>query len=54
MEPELDNLGYQGWELVSMQPVLGVGNNADILMDEPVTFTYSNAYFCAFKRRKEG
>ena len=49
MIPDLDQLGAEGWELVHMEPVCGVGKNGD------VKFTLgacSNAYFCVFKRRR--
>lgn len=51
MIPELDDLGDQGWELVHMQPVAGVGKNWDV-HSTGVAYAYSNAYFCVFKRRK--
>lgn len=52
LEPSLDKLGMQGWELVSMQPIAGVGDNRDIYFVGGGSL-YSNAYFCVFKRRIE-
>lgn len=50
--PELDRFGQDGWELVSMEPVM-VGGNHDIAfisgMGAPTR--WSNIYFCAFKRK---
>jgi hypothetical protein len=51
MIPELNALGTQGWELVSMTPVAGVGKRGDVRFtgEEP---RWSNTYFCVFKRRR--
>lgn len=51
MMPQLNALGAQGWELVSMTPVAGVGKQGNIRFvgDES---RWSNSYFCVFKRRK--
>jgi len=50
--PQLDALGDEGWELVHMQPVY-VGKNADVLVHfGGVDRTWSNAYFCVFKRAR--
>ncbi|NWG17969.1 MAG: hypothetical protein HXY41_15195 [Chloroflexi bacterium] len=50
MTRQLDDLGAQGWELVSMEPVRRVGRKGDILFGDP---GWSNAYFCVLKRRKQ-
>jgi hypothetical protein len=54
MIPDLNELGEQGWELVHMEPVGGVGNKGDVSFTRGYgTMTvWSNAYFCVFKRRK--
>jgi hypothetical protein len=51
--PELDSLGDQGWELVHIQPV-HKGDNADVLLQDAGSGSrsWSNAYFCLFKRQK--
>lgn len=48
----LDMRGNEGWELVHMEPVLGViGANEDFRpIAGHVTTDWSNAYFCVFKR----
>ncbi len=51
MIPELNQLGEIGWELVHMEPVPRVGGKEDIQFDR---FSWSNKYFCVFKRRKNG
>jgi len=51
MIPELNTLGEQGWELVHMQPVAGIGSNGDVHF-QGETYKWSNVYFCVFKRRK--
>ena len=56
MLPELNNWGAAGWELVHMEPVQGVGKNADVLFNYGGDMPYrnwSNVYFCVFKRRFE-
>jgi hypothetical protein len=55
MIPELNELGEQGWELVHMEPVGGVGKHSDVSFTRGYgTMTvWSNAYFCVFKRRRE-
>ena len=52
MIPELNKLGAEGWEIVTMTPVAGVGRNGDVRFtgEEP---RWSNTYFCVFKRRKQ-
>jgi hypothetical protein len=52
MMPQLNGFGEKGWELVSLQPVAGSGQNADILFPGDVQ-RYSNVYFCVFKRKIE-
>ncbi|NWF68020.1 MAG: hypothetical protein HXY40_02950 [Chloroflexi bacterium] len=51
--PELNSYGAQGWEIVSMTPVAGIGKKGDVHFPggEP---RWSNVYFCVFKRRKLG
>jgi hypothetical protein len=53
MIPELNALGTDGWELVTMTPIAGVGKKGDVrfLGEES---RWSNTYFCVFKRRKPG
>ncbi len=55
MIPELNEFGEQGWELVHMEPVGGVGNKGDVSFTRGYgTMTvWSNAYFCVFKRPRE-
>lgn len=50
--PTLDRLGAQGWELVSLDPVV-VGKNEDVMVHYAVAgnVTWTNAYFCVMKRR---
>jgi len=50
MIPELNELGAQGWELVHMEPVPGLGNKGDVKFNG--SGSWSNVYFCIFKRRK--
>ena len=54
MIPELNDLGDEGWDLVHMEPVGGVGSKGDVSFTRGYgTMTvWSNAYFCVFKRRK--
>ena len=52
MEKSFNEKGEEGWELIHIQPVAGVGSNADIWWQGGATPKYSNAYFCIFKRRK--
>jgi hypothetical protein len=52
--PLLDGYGQEGWELVSMQPVI-VGENGDILINDRRdgwTGRWTSTYLCAFKRPK--
>jgi hypothetical protein len=51
--PELDRFGMDGWELVSMEPVV-VGDHHDIAFMAGLNTTtqWSNIYFCAFKRKR--
>ncbi len=53
MIPQLDSLGEQGWELVHMQPVQA-GKKGDVLVADAGSGqrTWTNAYFCVFKRLK--
>jgi hypothetical protein len=54
MIPELDELGAEGWELVHMEPVGGVGKKGDVSFTRGYgsMTVWSNAYFCVFKRRR--
>lgn len=52
MEYDLDKMGEAGWELVAMHSIPGRGDNMDVYYQGELG-KYSNAYFCAFKRRKE-
>jgi hypothetical protein len=53
MIPELNELGGQGWELVHMQPIGGVGKNRDVgFVAGEAMPRWSNSYFCVFKRSK--
>lgn len=46
--PELNKYGAEGWEIIHMEPVPGVGKRGDVLFAR----RWSNTYFCVFKRRK--
>lgn len=52
MIPRLDARGEQGWELVHMEPVAGVGNNGDVHFTG-AAYQWSHVYFCVFKRRSQ-
>ncbi len=53
MIPHLNRWGEQGWELVHIEPVK-IGNNFDISLDSSGGInSYTNIYFCVFKRRKQ-
>jgi len=56
MIPELNELGEQGWELVHMEPVGGVGKKGDVSFTRGygTMRVWSNAYSCVFKRRTGG
>lgn len=49
--PRLNAMGEQGWELIRIEPVI-VGSKADVLVSGERTWT--NTYFCVFKRQKSG
>lgn len=51
MIPQLNEYGRQGWELVHMEPVPRLGGKEDIQFDQ---YSWSNNYFCVFKRREQG
>jgi hypothetical protein len=51
MIPRLNDWGKEGWELIHMEPIQGVGDKGNVIFD-PQLCIYSNAYFCVFKRRK--
>ncbi len=48
----LNSMGEEGWELIHMEPVANVGVNHDVLFVGEAR-SYSNRYFCVFKRRKQ-
>lgn len=47
--PQLDRLGRQGWELVSMDPV-SVGKRGDVVLPVADSTKWGRSYLCAFKR----
>lgn len=49
--PRLNSLGQQGWELLQMTPVK-IGKNGDVQIHGGEYPGWSDAYLCAFKRRK--
>jgi hypothetical protein len=54
--PRMNALGQEGWELVHMEPIPGLGANGDVgyPLSGQVTmagWVYSHAYFCVYKRR---
>lgn len=49
MIPELNSLGAEGWEMVHMEPVAGLGSKGDVYFNGGGE--WSNVYFCVFKRR---
>lgn len=51
MIPALNELGDEGWELIHMEPIAGVGGKGDVKHEGG---RWSNYYFCVFKRRKPG
>jgi hypothetical protein len=48
--PQLDAIGAQGWEPVSIQPVL-LGENGDVLVAGRYQ-AFARQYLCLFKRRR--
>lgn len=54
--PFLNSLGEQGWELIHIEPIQGIGNNYDIETKFAAAGnrSFSNMFFCVFKRRKGG
>jgi hypothetical protein len=50
--PQLNQLGTQGWELVTMTPVASVNRQGKIWFagDES---RWGHTYFCVFKRRRQ-
>jgi hypothetical protein len=51
--PELNNLGEEGWELISIEPVY-TGSNADVMVHNAGPYVqWSHTYFCVFKRYKQ-
>lgn len=52
--PQLDELGAQGWELVTCHPY-ATGRNSDIVLFRGVGLTggvWTHVYFCVLKRSK--
>lgn len=49
--PQLNQYGTEGWELIHMEPVPGVGKKGNVLFLGS-SRRWSNTYFCVFKRRK--
>ena len=49
--PRLNSLGQEGWELLQMTPVK-MGKNGDVQVHGGELAGWSDAYLCAFKRRK--
>ena len=51
LKPQLDELGTQGWELVSLEPVV-VGNSQDLMpiAGAPSSKYWTHDYLCSFKR----
>ena len=49
--PQLDERGREGWELVSLQPVM-MGKHGDIALDGSQTMQgpWTYRYLCVFKR----
>ncbi len=47
--PQLNQYGDEGWELIHMEPVPGLGRKGDILFGAR---GWSNTYFCVFKRQR--
>ena len=55
MVPQLNRMGENGWELMHMEPIAAVGNNADVGFSrggQAPGYAWSNVYFCVFKRKK--
>lgn len=50
MIPDLNKLGQEGWELITMEPVADVGGKEDILIAGEGR-KWTALYFCVFKRR---
>lgn len=47
--PQLNRLGAQGWELVSIQPLI-VGKKHDVRSPDADSMKWGSTYFCTFKR----
>lgn len=48
--PQLNHLGDQGWELVSIEPV-SLGKNGDVVRPDANAARWGRDYFCCFKRQ---
>lgn len=47
--PQLNQLGDQGWELVTIEPVV-IGRNGDVVVPDAGSARWGRDYFCCFKR----
>ncbi len=54
MEIALNELGRDGWELILLQPIKGVGRNWDVSYRGDGAFVYSNHYFTSRCSRGTG
>jgi hypothetical protein len=54
MIPRLNAYGHDGWELISLQPIL-LGTKGDVLVEDAGSGsrTWTNVYMCVFKRALE-
>ena len=53
MNPYLNSLGNDGWELVHMQPVGLWGDEGQVqITGSGGVDTWTNSYFCVFKRKR--
>lgn len=53
LEAWLNEMGVDGWELVSIEPVDQLGNKGDLGYVFPQFNTWRKTFFCVFKRRVE-
>lgn len=49
LAPQLDQYGAEGWELISIEPVIA-GDNEDVLLYDASVKAWTHTYLCAFKR----
>ena len=52
MDPELNNLGRDGWELIQITPVVALANG-DVQLTGNEASAKTNVYFAVFKRKKQ-